>query len=351
MFKSKTTFIIGAGASREANLPIGSELTDHIAKLVNFHMEGMSQVVKGDPQIYHFIKKAVQQGGWENSSFVASGRKLAAAMALAPSIDTFLETHAGNREYELLGKLAIVRAITMAEGKSLLAARNEGRDQFIMGDLASTWYVSFAQQLFSGIPRETPEAAFKDITFVIFNYDRCVEIFLMNAIKTYFDTSQAKAIEIVKSINILRPYGCIGSVHEGDSDYTPFGYGSIDLLSAAARIKTYSESVDSGSVSAIRESVSKAETLIFLGFGFGDQNMDLIAPEAADYEFELEGRQVFGTAHRVSNSDVDVIKQNLASMLTGQYPWKSSWMNLYDGTCSELFNHYYRSLTAIRPKG
>lgn len=201
MFNSKTTFVIGAGASKEAHLPIGSELTGEIAKLVNFHVEGGRELVRGDPQIYNVIRTTVQQGGWEQNTLLASGRKLAAAMALAPSIDTFLETHAGNREYEFLGKLAIVKAITMAEGKSLLAARNEGREPFKMGDLSATWYVRFAQQLFSGIPRDTPEAAFRDITLVIFNYDRCVEIFLINAISIFFDTSLAKASEIVSGLS------------------------------------------------------------------------------------------------------------------------------------------------------
>jgi len=34
MFKSKTVFIIGAGASQEAKLPIGKDLTLEIARLL-----------------------------------------------------------------------------------------------------------------------------------------------------------------------------------------------------------------------------------------------------------------------------------------------------------------------------
>jgi NAD-dependent SIR2 family protein deacetylase len=43
MFRSKTLFVVGAGASSEAGLPTGYELKNKIAELLNFHFEHFEQ--------------------------------------------------------------------------------------------------------------------------------------------------------------------------------------------------------------------------------------------------------------------------------------------------------------------
>jgi hypothetical protein len=42
MFKSKTVFVIGAGASKEAGLPTGEELKKSISTLFNVFSKGIS---------------------------------------------------------------------------------------------------------------------------------------------------------------------------------------------------------------------------------------------------------------------------------------------------------------------
>jgi hypothetical protein len=51
MFQSKTLFVVGAGASKEAGLPIGEELTDRIATLLKLHADYRS-LKSGDDRIY-----------------------------------------------------------------------------------------------------------------------------------------------------------------------------------------------------------------------------------------------------------------------------------------------------------
>jgi hypothetical protein len=54
MFKSKVLFIIGAGASCEANLPIGFELKNKIGKKLNLHSDFGSCALRegGDRDIF-----------------------------------------------------------------------------------------------------------------------------------------------------------------------------------------------------------------------------------------------------------------------------------------------------------
>ena len=47
MFRSKTLFVVGAGASKEVNFPIGTELTEEIAQLWDFEFD-LNQLKKGD---------------------------------------------------------------------------------------------------------------------------------------------------------------------------------------------------------------------------------------------------------------------------------------------------------------
>ncbi len=49
MFRSKTLFVVGAGASKEVNIPIGTELAEEIANLLYFEFDHFSKLQKGFP--------------------------------------------------------------------------------------------------------------------------------------------------------------------------------------------------------------------------------------------------------------------------------------------------------------
>ena len=53
----KTLFIVGAGASEEAGLPVGGELKNQIAGLLNFDHDAFSRVVKGDSTVWGAIRE------------------------------------------------------------------------------------------------------------------------------------------------------------------------------------------------------------------------------------------------------------------------------------------------------
>jgi hypothetical protein len=351
MFESKTVFVIGAGASKEADLPIGNELTAEIAKLIDFQVDYGSALKRGDNQIYESIRRLVQQqpDDWRNNKLIASGRQVATAMTLAPSIDTFLQTHRNNAEYVLLGKMGIAKAIIRAEQRSKLARTENRSKPFRMSSVAGTWYISLAQQLFSGIPAEQPELAFQNVSFIVFNYDRCLEVFLEQAIELFFLTSPEKARDIVASINIVHPYGDLGKMDDRVQNMPMFGDEQCDLYLVSQRIQTFSESIlDPEKSKAIKALVRQTETLIFLGFAFYDQNMELLGENVTKAEKTSDIRRVYATTFGMSASDVQVARTQIGYLLKGRPPKERDDYSVqtFSGTCHSLFAEYWKSLTA-----
>jgi hypothetical protein len=346
MFNSKTVFVVGAGASKEAGLPIGSELTTKIADLVNLEVE-FDRVISGDQEIYKALVQLVRSDtSWGNNDLLSSGEQLADAMRLAQSIDTFLQSHSSNREFVLLGKLGIVRAIGQAEAASLLASRQPGEPSDL-SKLSKTWYYSLARMLFNGVPADEPHLAFANVSFIVFNYDRCLEVFLIRAAEMFFRLSRAEAIDLIRRVSFVHPYGSLGDIFLPNGIGVPFASKRLDLLAASGRIKTFSEQ------SELRASVQKlvydAEKLIFLGFGFHEQNMELldisqdVSPTRA-----AATKQIYATTHGLSDSDEEVVRSQLSHAFHGM-PIGQETARLIatkDATCAAFFDAYWRSLAA-----
>ncbi len=71
MFKSKTTFIIGAGASKEVGMPVGTELAEIIHDKCDLRFDEFGRTIKkGDARIFSYF----QQKDFENSKSYADAR-------------------------------------------------------------------------------------------------------------------------------------------------------------------------------------------------------------------------------------------------------------------------------------
>ena len=46
--------------------------------------------------------------------------------------------------------------------------------------MVDTWLVKFMYMLGRGVPKENVREIFDNVSFIVFNYDRCVEFFLRN---------------------------------------------------------------------------------------------------------------------------------------------------------------------------
>lgn len=94
--------------------------------------------------------------------------------------------------------------------------------------------------------------------------------------------------------------------------------------------------------------MQQAETLVFLGFGFHDQNMLVLSEDAPKEEKRSSIKRVLATVCGLSASDTKVVTQQIARTLKGR-PLRERdnyTVDTFNGTCSEFFEEYWRSLTA-----
>jgi hypothetical protein len=191
-------------------------------------------------------------------------------MPQALSIDNFIDAHRGDDRMELCGKLGIVRSIVDAERRSSLFVGDSQSDRMRFDKLSTTWYNGLMQLVSEGMTKTEINQLFENLSFIVFNYDRCIEQFLVHALKTYYALPDREAQDLTNELTIMHPYGSIGRLPwQPDSGRgLPFGGSSHDLLESAQGIKTFTERIeDQAALDRIREEVRKAEVIVFLGFG------------------------------------------------------------------------------------
>lgn len=113
----KTVFIIGAGASKEVNLPTGYELKQTISKLLDIRFEHWNQI-SGDRLIRNAFELITQQSDGREGDinpYLKESWHIRDALPLAISIDNFIDSQRDNEQIALCGKLGICRAILEAE--------------------------------------------------------------------------------------------------------------------------------------------------------------------------------------------------------------------------------------------
>jgi hypothetical protein len=185
---------------------------------------------------------------------------------------------------------------------------------------------------------------FDRCTFVIFNYDRCVEHFFLEALQRSYDITSNEAVDIIAKARIYHPYGLAGELDDATTTggMVPFGAEQVDCYSVGAiMLKTYTESVES---KQIKSAVAACEQIVFLGFAYHDQNMRLLADDDS-----LDKKKFIGTALKMSASDIGIIKPQIdgwqdrlpSAAIMPNYGYIDIDGNL---TAAEIFYHYSKSL-------
>ncbi len=344
MYRSKTLFVVGAGASAEVNLPTGAGLTTRIAQYVTraFQASDGDADPIGAAMHRSLLQHAGQSGHRSLDLLVETSLKLTSAMTLSASIDNYVDAHRNDPAIELIAKVSIAAVLIDAERQSLLYSQTDTDDHFSFAKIADTWYVRFFRLLCANIAVVDVSQLFSNVRFIIFNYDRCVERFLRLALTTYYGLPEQQAAEIVNGCILLHPYGVLGEFPPNQHDTRGVPYGgrryANNYNNIIPTLKTSHQSIEDKSfLTAIQRTVGWAEHIVFLGFGFHQQNMDLLAVKNSSV------RRVFSSTYRISTSDKNVIYGGICTALNKR---DGVQFDGYPAKCTDLFDEFSRSISA-----
>ena len=347
MFSKKTVFIVGAGGSKELGLPVGDELKDAIAAKLNFAFQDGISLISGDRRIYQAIQRDLARRQTRNGNpYWSAGRAIAAAMPQALSIDNFLHTHYDDEKIVLMGKIAIAASILNAERASTIYVDPGTTQLFNFGMSAKTWHNTFCKMLTEGAQKSDIETIFKNVSFITFNYDRCIEHYVASWIENYFRIPSAEAKKITNEMNVVHPYGQIGQLPWQDKGIVAIPYGSNsdydDLLEIASNIRTFTEQVeDQSMIEKTRNIIADAHQIIYIGFSFGRMNMDLLKTETGHIF-----KQVYGTVLGMSDPNIKMINHGIRDCILSGGNSLVGIPALEKCTGFQLLEDYYRMLTS-----
>jgi hypothetical protein len=340
VFKRKTLFVLGAGASFEAGLPLGAGLATTISTKMNILLDHDRHTGTGDRSLFEGFRRfhANEMREYQKAAWLTRD-----GLPLARSIDDFLDLHKNNARVTHYAKATIVKTILEAEKRSKLWVDPSNIYNTIpSASIADTWYVKFMHLLTPGGDIERLDTLFENIAFIIFNYDRCLEHFLVHAIAHLYGVDLRQSYEVVGKINIVHPYGSVGRLllpHTDQTGGVPFG-GERDYVMAAKEIKTYTEQITEGEdVTRMKTMVEEAKTIIFLGFAFHEPNMTLLRPD-----LPIMPIPIYATAYGMSDDDSESCRNAIGGFIKSS---QGATIRIRkELTCSGLFDNYSRSLNA-----
>lgn len=284
MLRDRTLFIVGAGASAEYKMPVGDELKWSIVQaLHNVPEEGPSALGR----MRGAIEQYAYEIGYSQSEIFADARKLANGLMQATSIDSYIENlRQHNPRIAVLGKIGIAACLLDRERSSPLFS-HAGKPVAFQ-NLGNTWLNKLFQIMVEGQSVSTLNTLFDRATFVIFNYDRCVERFLECSLQNYFGLADSEARELVKGCTILHPYGTLGPWGKPGENPEAVGFGALGagptftsqrLLKVAENdLRTYSEYIeDADEIARNQVALAATQTIVYLGFAFHRQNVGLLS--------------------------------------------------------------------------
>ena len=249
VIKTKTVFVLGAGASKPYGFPTGKELAGMLWSLRtdagNPIVENLRQSGFAQADINEFLKE------FNRSRLV--------------SIDAFLSKRI---DYGNIGKYAIAATLSAHESEERCSPNSV--------DQSEDWYTALWQALTADL-KDTRILSSNQVKFISFNYDRSLEHVLQQATESTFKLAPDAAFQLWSKMEICHVYGQLGKYEFPESNSCR-AYGQVDAASlklAAEGIKIIPESRHDGSMfDYVRNWFDWAERICFLGFGFDQLNCE-----------------------------------------------------------------------------
>ena len=335
-----TVFVIGAGAGKELDMPVGSALSAEIATKLNINYKTFgAELGSGDPQLADALRRIAVAKKEDYNEWRRAGVAVSEGVAYTRSIDAYLNAHRDDEKIKVCGKLAIAHVILACERKSALYVGGAARGFTNRIKVDEFWLSDLLFLLQEGVIKsDNLDRIFDNLCIINFNYDRCVEQFLFNVLQPLYRIGVGTAAQLMQRLVIYHPYGQVGfmpwdngnpKVEFGDTDYR-------DLVELSGQIRTFNEQMaDKQELNEIRQRVAQAQRIVFLGFHFHNQNMELLKASGPGL-----GGTVFSYATAFDRSDADVrlIDSQIRHMLADR---GGTWIvEVEKRDCKGLFKDY-----------
>lgn len=348
MLKNRTLLVVGAGASKEFGLPVGEQLAKSISQLLYFEFE-FGQLQAGDHEFLSALRRGFNSDRQIINEHLTSARQISNGIYLTSSIDNYIDTHQQDERIKTLGKASIVWEILKAErGSTLFSDRSPSRAPLDFTTIKvpeapnqqEPWLIRLFRIVCERVPVANVAGLFSDLKIISFNYDRCIGHCLQSAVAQVYNLDEVAAKKIVDSLDIVYPYGTVTRILSASAlDSVPFGTdpSELDVIKLGANIRTYTEQVSDNEITAkIENFVQTAETIVFLGFAYHPQNMDLLNLGSCRPTV-----RIFGTATAFSNADRDDVVTQLQRFTSA-----NQYIEIRNDLISaSLFREYRRSLS------
>ena len=214
MIRTETVFVVGAGASCEFDFPSGNDLRLKIAAAL--HSRSGSSNRCRDMIVNAFEKLSLQPNSVVLdraifTSLVTKADMISEGLSHASSIDDYIDSYPNDPDVARIGKLAIAACLIEEERLRKLRRKSRGEPPDL-SNVDDSWIANLFRLMASGVPSTNVERIFEKVSFIVFNYDRCLEWYLQHALMKRFPVSDAQARAIVDNCRI---------VHTQAQDYFP----------------------------------------------------------------------------------------------------------------------------------
>jgi hypothetical protein len=313
----KTVFVVGAGASTEfGDMPVGDTLARETERLMLAELNSGSRWPEGP------ISNAIAGHGGLDQRHISAMQRIRDGIQSCPSIDEFINEWQDVPFLPDICKLAIAQIILRAERSSVLAAI-ENEDSIpaeLLRKLEDSWLGITLSRLGPGLRRRDIQQRLENVAFITFNYDRCIEQYLMASFKSTYGMTDSDGAALLASTPVLHVYGSLGSLPQGHMGGVEFG-GSDRMVSYAAKsIRTYTEEIASDHAMQIQSVLRGAEKVIFLGCAYHQQNLQVLLGSQAS----LHDVAVWGTTYRMRPISVERVRAILPNFNTLLEPVEAS---------------------------
>jgi len=291
VFRTKTTFIIGAGAGYEIEMPDPREMLAKIAQGFDFSRLGSELQTRDMVVLGRQFEKFARQFNTTQDKLQEAAGSIRQASRVTGSIDAILEQQGHDPLVQAAGKLALVYYTLQCESRSPLGL--EPRDP---GDLPlrgnENWLYQLGRMVVAGVPRSKAEQCFDNLSIINFNYDRSLQHYLPWVVQMGFGMSLTEARQLVAAkLKIIYPLGNVGRLpwQTGEAPDVDWGNEEPTNLDALVQeVRTISEMRSQPQMAQkIIAEVRGAKRIAFLGFGFDPLHTDVLIDEPLSHQPDL----------------------------------------------------------------